>query len=155
MRGWLSLSLLIEFTKVSTLKNLDLRLELKKQANLILKAYNDLTLSMEVANTCRIRSLAARSRIGSCDEMIWNDKHAKNQKDMVSFERFIKVPDAYRDSLSQKELETEIIMLHKISIDLNAIQEYYEESQIENKEHGKELKADSIRKMEMFTGHLK
>jgi len=134
------------YKKASSMKCTDLRIELKKEVNKINKIYKDLIPLMKKANDSRHGSLGARGLFQSGIKVKWDNEHSDNEEVINSSKRFIKSPYEYKDSLSQAKLENEIITINKVSLDLIALNEYYNKSLFEDNEHSKELMSAAIRR---------
>jgi len=134
------------YKKASSIKLIDLRLELKKELNHLHRIYNDLIPLMDNANTSRINTLAARGRTNSGERKRWDSEHVKNEKEVVSFERYTSSSNTNINSFSDNQLEEEIIIVHKVLVDLKAISQLYEASIIEDKEHGKTIMDSAIKR---------
>jgi len=117
----------ISLKKTSSLKSLDLRLELGKTVNKIENGLSQATKLIDDANNSRVAVASAmgRGRSGMMvrwGEQIETDKNTINQlsNDLLGFKDYTK--------LNQNKLESNLLGIHKIEIQLIEIKDKYNKS---------------------------
>ena len=116
----------ISLQRLSKIKSLDLRLELKKAETQLILTVNDLPDLLTKAKRSReaISSAIGQLRSGGLKKWIqeWETDHI-SAKQMISI---LPNTDSDYTSNSQRDLETKLILIHQQSAKANALKEKYE-----------------------------
>ncbi len=117
---------IISYRKSSSIKNLDLRLELRKEINNTHTNLAHLTGLLPHANNSRRAVAAATGNFHSGNMQRWNNELEIDNEQLTSIAE--KAPDleASYDSLNTKELESKLIEVHSLQSEINTLVNKYQ-----------------------------
>lgn len=109
------------YRRANQIKKLDLRLELRKGLSEAHTALAEARRIMDYAAQSHRAALAARALGGSGVMVAWNNSHEEDTAAVDRIAASIRGESAGYDSLSEEQLESEIVANHKLSVRLNVL----------------------------------
>jgi hypothetical protein len=132
----------ISYRKSNRFKALELRLELRKAVSDVHADLPQLKELIDKANKSRQAVAAARGMHGSGAMEVWKNSIKADKVEMGGlFKRAPKVESTY-DTLEIKELESELIAVHKLQGEIRGLRDKYLEAIRSDDENRKQIRED-------------
>jgi len=132
----------IAYRKSNRLKALDLRLELRKAVSDVHTDLSQLRGLIEKANNSRKSVLAARGMSQSSIMEKWDNEIKADRAKIVEISNRAPNPDSNYHIMSEKGLESELIIVHQIQGQIRTIQDKYREAIRSDEEENKQIRED-------------
>lgn len=130
------------YRKATSLKSLDMRLELRRAGTDLTTSYAKLNGLIDSANQSRIRMAAATGNIGSGKMEILNNELEIDKTTIAQIEESIpKDNEQYKD-LNTEKLEAKLVDVHRIQGEVTQLLNKYNAAIDEDKRQGDHLRED-------------
>lgn len=133
----------VSYRRSNSLKSLDLRIELRKSINVVESNLQHLEKLIEDANRSREAVASATGEFKSGKMERWK-KQVGEDKNMVK-QLFQNVPSADKsyDALTPKELESTLVEVHRLQVQIDELRNKYEIAVRADDEERKHIREDS------------
>jgi len=130
------------YQKATSLKSLDMRLELRRAGTDLTTSYAELNALIDDANQSRMRMAAARERFKSGMMERWNNELEIDKTTIAQIEESIpKDNEQYKD-LNTEKLEAKLVDVHRIQGEVTQLINKYHAAMDEDKRQGDHLRED-------------
>lgn len=133
----------VGYRRSTSLKSLDLRLELRKAGNNVQAGLSQLEELIEYADHSRKAVAAATGRFGSGMMVKWK-QGVEVDKDVVKqLSQTAPPADKNYDDLSPKELESKLVEVHRLQVQLDELREKYDAAVRADSEERKHIRENA------------
>jgi hypothetical protein len=132
----------VSYRRSNRFKALDLRLELRKAVNDIHAEIPQLRELIDKANRSRRNVSAARGMRGSGRMGIWDDEIKADRGKIVKLSNRAPKPESNYHTMSEKELESELVTVHQLQGEIRSLRDKYSEAIRSDEEQSKQLRED-------------
>jgi hypothetical protein len=133
----------ISYRRSASLKSLDLRLELRKAGNSVQEGLSQLEKLIEYANDSRKAVAAARGRFGSGMMVKWKQGVEVDKNVVKQLSQNAPSADENYDDLSPRELESKLVRIHRLQVQLDGLREKYDAAVRADDEERKHIREDA------------
>lgn len=134
---------IIGYRKASSLKSLDLRLELRKSTHNAHTDLNQLEDLINRADKSRNMVASARSFLGSGRMITWKKDIETDKAKLEPLLNNAPDPEGNPEKYSQSKLELKLIEIHKFQMEINDLKEKYVAELLKDDEERKQIMEDN------------
>ena len=116
----------VSYRKSNEIKSLDLRLELRKSINNFNSSLSQAEELLPYANKSRERVASATGKLRSGAMQVWKDQYENDLSALNYFSEKSKILNKEYETFSPKDLEAELVNLHKLQNQLNELKNKYD-----------------------------
>lgn len=133
----------IAYRKANNLKSLDLRLELRKAANELDLIIDELPRIIDSANGSRRAVAAASGRFHSGMMQQWTKNIETDKKRVKQLSGEAPTPNDAFATLSHAELETKLVKIHRLQIELRELKSKYDQYLLADENARREIRPNA------------
>jgi len=130
----------VGYRRSTSLKSLDLRLELRKAGNNVQAGLSQLEKLIEDANHSREAVAAATGRFGSGTVVKWKQDVEVDKNVAKQLSQNAPPAEKNYDDLSPKELESKLVEVHRVQVQIDELREKYDAAVRADDEERKHIK---------------
>lgn len=130
------------YRKANSLKSLEMRLDLQRNATNLHSSYAELENLIDSANQSRIRIAAATGRFHSGMMVIWNNELETDKATIVQIGETIPTGNERYENLNTEELASRLVDAHRIQGQINQLMNKYNASIREDDNRRDHLRED-------------
>lgn len=128
------------YCHASSIKRLDLRIEARKARTSLARQVKDIRGLMHTARESRLQVFAAASRLQSGILAEWERELAQKAEELEKLAAEFRADEGDYQTMSDGDLEAEIVHLHRISTEVSAIEGVYRGSLAEDARAGERVR---------------
>jgi hypothetical protein len=132
----------VSYRRSNSLKSLDLRIELKKALNVAQSALEQLERLIEDANKSREGVASATGRFNSGMMQKWKKEVEEDKNKVKLLAQKVPAADKSYDDSTPKELESTLVEVHRLQVQIDEIRNKYEAAVRADDEERKHIRED-------------
>jgi hypothetical protein len=133
----------VSYRRSNNLKSLDLRIELRKSVNVAQSSLQQLAKLIECANRSRQAVASAMGRYQSGMMENWKQEVEADNNAVKTLLQNAPAPDTSYDDLTPKELESTLVEVHRLQVQIDELSKKYDAAVRADDEDRKHIREDA------------